>query len=100
ATCVIMMIDMFLTPARRIVTYWLSLATLIVCGAMAFSDYSAGTTSYAFSNSFVSDPMANLLKVFACVAVGLTLIYSRQYTEQRDMLKGELGGEFYMLALF
>ena len=100
ATCVIMMIDMFLTPARRIVTYWLSLATLIVCGALAFSDYSAGTTTYAFSNSFVSDPMANLLKVFACVAVGLTLIYSRQYTEQRDMLKNELGGEFYMLALF
>ena len=100
ATCTILLIDMFLPPARRNVTYWLSLATLIVCGGLTFGDFSAGTTVYLFSNTFVSDPMSNLLKLFSYLAVGLTLIYSRQYTSQRGMLSGELGGEFYVLALF
>ncbi|MDO9218427.1 MAG: NADH-quinone oxidoreductase subunit NuoN, partial [Lacisediminimonas sp.] len=100
ATCAILLIDMFLPPARRIVTYWLSLATLVVCAGLTFADFSAGTTTYLFRNMFVSDPMANLLKLFSYLAVGLTLIYSRQYTTQRDMLSGALGGEFYVLALF
>ena len=49
---------------------------------------------------FVSDPMANLLKLFSYLAVGITLIYSRQYATERGMLSGNLGGEFYVLALF
>ncbi|MDB5756563.1 MAG: NADH:ubiquinone oxidoreductase subunit, partial [Massilia sp.] len=32
--------------------------------------------------------------------VGITLIYSRQYASERGMLSGNLGGEFYVLALF
>jgi NADH-quinone oxidoreductase subunit N len=28
---------------------------------------------------FVSDPMSNLLKLFTYLAVGITLVYSRQY---------------------
>ncbi len=44
--------------------------------------------------------MASLLKLFACIAVGITLIYARQYTTDRGMVNGILGGEFYILALF
>ena len=49
---------------------------------------------------FVSDPMSNLLKLFTYLAVGITLIYSRQYATERGMMSGNLGGEFYVLALF
>jgi NADH-quinone oxidoreductase subunit N len=49
---------------------------------------------------FVSDPMANLLKLFTYLTVGMTLVYSRQYAGDRGMLSGNLGGEFYVLALF
>jgi NADH-quinone oxidoreductase subunit N len=49
---------------------------------------------------FVSDPMANLLKLFTYLTVGMTLVYSRQYADDRGMLSGNLGGEFYVLALF
>jgi NADH-quinone oxidoreductase subunit N len=49
---------------------------------------------------FVSDPMSALLKLFSYVAVGITLIYSRQYVTDRGMTNGKLGGEFYVLALF
>ncbi|WP_151446887.1 NADH-quinone oxidoreductase subunit NuoN [Lacisediminimonas profundi] len=100
ATCAILLIDMFLPAARRNLTYWLALATLVVCGCLSFADFSAGATTYTFRNAFVSDPMASLLKLFSYLAVGMTLIYSRQYTTQRGMLSGDLGGEFYVLALF
>ncbi|SFU86770.1 NADH-quinone oxidoreductase subunit NuoN [Pseudoduganella namucuonensis] len=100
AASAILLIDMFLDEGKRWITYALSLATLVVCGFLSLADYNTGATVYAFSNMFVSDPMSNLLKVASYVAVGLTLVYSRQYAHQRGMLGGELGGEFYVLALF
>jgi NADH-quinone oxidoreductase subunit N len=100
AASAILLIDMFLSEAKRSVTYLLSLATLVVCGALTFADFNTGATVYTFSNMFVSDPMSNLLKLFTYLAVGVTLIYSRQYAGERGMLSGNLGGEFYVLALF
>ena len=100
AASAILLIDMFLSQAQRSITYFLSLATLLVCGAFSLADYNAGTTVYTFSNMFISDPMSNLLKLFSYGAVALTLIYSRTYATDRGMLGGNLGGEFYVLALF
>ncbi|QYF92402.1 NADH-quinone oxidoreductase subunit NuoN [Massilia sp. PAMC28688] len=96
----ILLIDMYMSEARRSLAYYLSLATLGVCAYLSWVDYSAGTTVYTFNNMFVSDPMANLLKLFTYLSVGMTLIYSRQYVAERGMLSGNLGGEFYVLALF
>jgi NADH-quinone oxidoreductase subunit N len=98
AASAILLIDMFMS--KRSLAYYLSLATLAVCAVLSYADYSAGTTVYTFSNMFVSDPMSNLLKLFTYLAVGMTLIYSRQYAGERGMLSGNLGGEFYVLALF
>jgi len=100
AICAILLIDMFLSDAKRVVTHYLSLATLAICAALTLNDFNAGQTIYTFNNMFLSDPMSNLLKLFSYVAVGLTLIYSRQYSADRGMLGNELGGEFYVLALF
>jgi NADH-quinone oxidoreductase subunit N len=44
--------------------------------------------------------MSNLLKLFTYAATAMTLVYSRQYIGERDMMSGNLGGEFYVLALF
>ncbi|MES2149782.1 MAG: NADH-quinone oxidoreductase subunit NuoN [Pseudomonadota bacterium] len=100
AASAILLIDMFTSDAKRTMTYVLSLLTLAVCGVLTWADYSAGTTVYTFSNMFVSDPMSNLLKLFTYLAVGVTLVYSRQYATERGMMSGNLGGEFYVLALF
>jgi NADH-quinone oxidoreductase subunit N len=100
AASAILLIDMFLSEAKRSVTYLLSLAALLGCAAFTFADFEAGATVYTFSNMFVSDPMSNLLKLFTYLSVGATLIYSRQYAGARGMLSGNLGGEFYVLALF
>jgi NADH-quinone oxidoreductase subunit N len=56
-------------------------------------------SAYAFDHSYVLDPMASLLKCSAAVATFLTLVYARQYSNQRGMLGGNLSGEFYVLAL-
>jgi NADH-quinone oxidoreductase subunit N len=96
----ILLIDMFLSEGKRSVTYVLSLLTLLVCGLLSYADFSAGTTVYTFNGMFVSDPMSNLLKMFTYLTVALTLVYSRQYAGDRGMLSGNLGGEFYVLALF
>lgn len=98
-TSVILLIDMFLTDAKRHVTFMLAIVTLIVCAALNIADF-GNPTVYTFNNMFVSDAMSNLLKVFSYIAVGMTLIYSRQYATDRGMLGGTLGGEFYVLALF
>jgi NADH-quinone oxidoreductase subunit N len=100
AASAILLIDMFLSESKRSLTYAMSLATLAICGYLSWLDYSAGTTVYTFNNMFVSDPMSNLLKMFTYLAVAITLIYSRTYVTDRGMLSGNLGGEFYVLALF
>jgi NADH-quinone oxidoreductase subunit N len=100
AASAILLIDMFLSDAKRALTYYLSLATLAICAAITFADYNAGTTVYTFNNMYVADPMSNLLKLFTYLAVAVTLIYAREYSTTRGMTSGNLGGEFYVLALF
>jgi len=98
ATSAILLIDMFLGEAKRNITYGLSIVTLMICALLTANDY--GATSYAMNNMFVSDPMSGMLKIFSYLAIGMTLVYSRQYVGDRGMLGGTLGGEFYVLALF
>ena len=99
ATSLILLIDMFLSDARRVITYVLSMATLFVCAGLSYVYFSTGATSYLFNNMVVVDPMANLLKLFSYLAVAVTLVYSRTYVEARGIVNDKLGGEFYVLAL-
>ena len=100
AASAILLIDMFLAEGKRAITYMLTLATLVGAAFFSFADYTAGSTVYAFSNMFISDPMGNLLKLFSYLTMAMTLVYARQYSTDRGMLGGNLGGEFYVLALF
>jgi len=100
AASAILLIDMFLAEGKRAITYMLTLATLVGAAYFSFADYTAGGTAYTFSNMFISDPMGNLLKLFSYLTMAMTLVYARQYSTDRGMLGGNLGGEFYVLALF
>jgi NADH-quinone oxidoreductase subunit N len=57
----------------------------------------AGQTLYGFGRMVVSDPMGHWLKCFATIAVMVTLVYSRPYAADREMLRG---GEIFSLSLF
>jgi NADH-quinone oxidoreductase subunit N len=104
AACAILLIDMFAKDNKRFLTYVLSLLSLAGCAWLTLNQYDSGVTSFAFSHGnsymFVSDPMANLLKLVTYVVMGITLVYARRYSTDRGMIGGELGGEFYVLALF
>lgn len=100
AASAILLIDMYLKGSRRNVTYYLSLLTLAGCALITGADFMNGSTVYTFNGMYVADPMSDLLKLFTYLAVGITLVYSRKYATDRGMLSGNLGGEFYVLALF
>ncbi len=100
AIMVVLVAGLFVHEDQQPLSHRLSLLTVIVTGYVAISGFSAVTgSSYAFSQMFVNDPMAMLLKLFACIATFITLVYARQYSTERGMMSGSLSGEFYVLAL-
>ncbi|WP_292042824.1 NADH-quinone oxidoreductase subunit NuoN [Massilia sp. UBA6681] len=100
AASAILLIDMYMKAGKRNLTYALSLMAIAGCGVLTFANMGTGATVYTFNGMYVSDPMSNLLKLVTYVATAMTLVYSRQYAEDRAMMSGNLGGEFYVLALF
>jgi NADH-quinone oxidoreductase subunit N len=99
AIMVILVAGLFVREEKQPLSHWLSLLAIVITAFVAMSGFGSGGTSYTFNQMFVSDPMAKLLKLFACIATFATLIYARQYTVARSMLGGTLSGEFYVLAL-
>ena len=94
--CVVAMVDLFVTDARRTPTYLLTQLSLAAVAVMHIAYFNSGRTEYGMQGMVVSDPMGHLLAFFACVAVMVTLVYARPYASSRDMLKGEL----FTLSLF
>jgi NADH-quinone oxidoreductase subunit N len=100
AISVILLVDMFLTDQKRNITYVLSQLALVFCLALNLAYLLDGQTHYTFGNLFVSDPMANLLKVATYLVTIAGFAYSRRYVVERGIVSGERGGEFYPMALF
>jgi NADH-quinone oxidoreductase subunit N len=94
--CVVAMVDLWVTHPRRLPTYWLTQASLVVVAALQLSAFNDGSTVYAMQRMVVADPMGHLLGFFATLAVMISLVYARPYAAERDMLKGEL----FTLSLF
>ena len=95
--CAILLVDLSVKTRLRDLTYVLTLATLAAVAWLCANAALEGQTHYAFGKMVVSDPMGNWLKAFAAIAVGVTLVYSRPYAADRDMLRG---GELFTLSLF
>ena len=90
----ILVLDLFLPQSRRGVTYALSqfalLGTLLLVVVLA-----SDQVRLSFSNSFVADPMADLLKAAVLIVSVAVFSYSRSYLSVRDLYKGE----FFVLGL-
>ncbi|ABM31867.1 NADH-quinone oxidoreductase subunit NuoN [Paracidovorax citrulli] len=95
--CVIALVDLGVTSARRTGTYVLTMLTLAVVAVLQGMYASSGNTFYGFGNMVVSDAMGNWLKCFATIAVMVTLVYGRPYAADRGMLRG---GELFTLSMF
>lgn len=94
--CLILIVDLFVKDKNRTATYVLTQLALAGTAAVTVVT-SSGQVSYTFSNMFVSDLMADLLKFLVYASVMIVLFYSRTYVLERPQMAK---GEFYVLSLF
>ena len=94
---VILMIDLFVKDSRRALTFALTQFTLFGCAGDPVVHQHRRRSIYTFSNMFVDDLMADLLKMFLYMTVIVVLFYSRSYVIDREVMNK---GEYYVLALF
>ena len=93
--CSVLVIDLFVSQEKRIITYWLTMATLAATAFMvAFNSPESG--SLIFSGSYVSDELSVLLKLVSIFSTAVVILYSRDYLIDNDLFKGE----FFILILF
>jgi NADH-quinone oxidoreductase subunit N len=93
--CVILVADLFVSDARRIATYALTQSTLFGCFLLTYLTATPEPVT-TFSDMFVDDLMADVLKLLVYLGVGVMLVYSRPYIAARGMFRGE----FFVLVLF
>ncbi len=93
--CLILILDLFLSERSRVVTYLLTQATLVGAFILSLGLFSE-VRELTFSDSFVLDPMASVLKLVVYSAAFMVFLYSRDYLRQRGMFRGE----FFVLGLF
>ncbi|MBK6350122.1 MAG: NADH-quinone oxidoreductase subunit NuoN [Steroidobacteraceae bacterium] len=95
ATCVVLLVDLFLTERTRWLTFVLSLLTLAgaswLTTVTGFSERTVG-----WHGTYVADPLSSLLKIVAYGAVAVAFLYGHGYLQVRRILKGE----YYVLGLF
>lgn len=95
SACALLLIDTFSKDPGRNITYGLAQLILIVAASMAIYLYT-GETSYAFGNTFVSDPMSTVLKVVVCIISFIVFLYSHEYLKKHEWMQGE----YFVLGLF
>jgi NADH-quinone oxidoreductase subunit N len=89
AACVILIVDLLLSDERRQVSYWLTQIALLVAAWLTWASPDE-TPVQALSGMFVTDKLADALKLFAYLAASLTLFYSRGYLAARGLFRGEM----------
>ena len=93
--CLVLTVDLFVSDRNRIVTYLLAQLSLLGGLILTLVNFSQ-TSDFAFSHTFVKDPMSDVLKMFIFIATSVVFLYAKDYLRERGMFKGE----FYVLGLF
>jgi NADH-quinone oxidoreductase subunit N len=93
--CTLLVVDVFLREEDKLVTYWLTIVSLVGCAFLALAT-TGKPAAVTFQGMFVADLLSQTLKVATLVTVAATIVLSRTYLEVRGLLRGE----FLCLALF
>ncbi len=91
----ILVADTFSKDLYRRLTYYLSQLALILTATCVLI-YCPEQTTYAFGNSFVSDGMSVVLKIFVFVTSFFAFLYAHEYLKEH----GWMQGEYFVLGLF
>ena len=93
--CVVLVADLFVDKEHRILTFWMTLASLGITLWVLFGTAPEGRT-LVFSGSYVSDPLSQVLKIAVTGFVAVAFVYGRDYLRMNDLDRGE----YYVLGLF
>ena len=93
--CAILILDLFIKDQDRVITYFASVATLVGAAILTIS-LSGDARQLTFNDTFITDPMGDVLKMFIYLVTAVVFIYSRQYLQKRALFKGE----YFVLGLF
>ena len=92
----VLLLELCAKDSQRSVIHAVSLLGLAGAGILTANMWHAGTDLHTFNDMFVSDPLANLAKMFSYICVAVTFVYGQRYAADR----GFLHGEYYSLSLF
>jgi len=97
--CVVTLVDLRVTSARRVGTHMLAMISLAVVASLqaTYAINSSGFPAfYTWENMVIRDLMGSWLKFFATIAMMVTLTYGQRYVLERGMLRG---GELFSLSM-
>lgn len=93
--CVVLVTDLFVKDKARRVTFWATIASLLLT-AITIVATEPHTQTILFDGSYISDALSQVLKLAAVILVAVGFLYSRDYLRQNELMKGE----YYLLGLF
>jgi NADH-quinone oxidoreductase subunit N len=80
---------------NKMIVYGLAQFTLFVAAYFTVRNFTS-SVGYAFTNMFVDDALAHVLKLMILLGTAVMFVYTRQYMQLRNMFRGE----YYALVLF
>ena len=95
AICVLLMADVFFGDKNRGLAPTLTLLILAGGAVLTLLYANVNVRTLLFSESYVADGLAVLLKLFGFMSMAVALFYSRAYLQRRGMMRGE----YYVLSL-
>ena len=84
----LLMLDLFLDDGRRLATWLLGMALLVVVAWMSFAG--VGGQGTVLAGMFVRDTMADVLNGAACLLSAVALVYAWPFLQERGLHKGEV----------
>ncbi len=95
ATCLVLVIGLFLKPEQRQLNYWMAQASLVVTLFLSYQQTGHNPVT-GFEGAYSLDAMSVSLKCWILIVVIGGFLYSRDYLSERQIARGE----YYALGLF
>ena len=95
ASCLILVIDVFLRDSQRIMTYGMAIGSLLVT-LWLVSATATDASEVLLSGAVVRDRMGDILKAAMLLAALVSFVYAKDYLRVRGMFRGE----YYVLGMF
>lgn len=92
--CVALIADLFLHHVCKSIAFIISMVGLLMAGAVSFL-YLGQFHTLLFHGLFISDDIAQIMKLFIYLSVILCFVYAKLYIEERQMPTGD----YYILGL-